>query len=96
MVEIVWEENEQELTIPDLLQLIGKYGADAVRFGIMISRLQVTSLVRRSRTGAGPQFQHKLWNALKPVSIWGDQQSAIAQPDTASDGRFCGLGLKTG
>ena len=43
---------------PDLLQLIDKYGADAVRFGIMISAPAGNDLLfDEARTGTGKKFQ---------------------------------------
>ena len=56
---------------PDLLELIDKYGADAVRFGIMISAPAGNDLLY-DETGLeqGRNFNNKLWNALKLVQMW--------------------------
>jgi len=56
---------------PDLLQLIGKYGADAVRFGIMISAPAGNDLLFDEQSPEqGKLFNNKLWNALKLVKMW--------------------------
>ena len=56
---------------PDLLQLIDKYGADAVRFGIMISSPAGNDLLYdESSLEQGRNFNNKLWNALKLVKMW--------------------------
>ncbi len=56
---------------PDLLNLIDKYGADAVRFGIMISSPAGNDLLFDEATlEQGRNFNNKLWNALKLVKIW--------------------------
>jgi len=57
---------------PDLLQLIDKYGADAVRFGIMIAAPAGNDLLfDEAGLEQGRNFNNKLWNALKLVRIWG-------------------------
>ncbi len=78
---------------PDLLQLIEKYGADAVRFGIMISAPAGNDLLfDEAGLEQGRNFNNKLWNALKLVRIWGDQQSSATPTDGASDpGVFAAL-----
>ncbi|HEY8398798.1 MAG TPA: valine--tRNA ligase, partial [Flavihumibacter sp.] len=51
---------------PDLLELIDKYGADAVRFGIMISSPAGNDLLFDEATlEQGRNFNNKMWNALK-------------------------------
>lgn len=56
---------------PDLLDLIDKYGADAVRFGIMISSPAGNDLLfDEAGLEQGRNFNNKLWNALKLVKIW--------------------------
>jgi valyl-tRNA synthetase len=56
---------------PDLLQMIDKYGADAVRFGIMISAPAGNDLLfDDSSPEQGYQFYNKLWNALKLLKMW--------------------------
>src|SRR4029079_8104461 len=56
---------------PDLLQLIDKYGADAVRFGIMISAPAGNDLLfDETSPEQGRFFNNKIWNALKLVKMW--------------------------
>jgi valyl-tRNA synthetase len=56
---------------PDLLQLIDKYGADAVRFGIMISAPAGNDLLFDELSPEqGRNFNNKLWNALKLLKMW--------------------------
>jgi valyl-tRNA synthetase len=56
---------------PDLLGMIDKYGADAVRFGIMISSPAGNDLLwDESANEQGSFFNNKLWNALKLVRSW--------------------------
>ena len=56
---------------PDLLALIDKYGADAVRFGIMIAAPAGNDLLfDEAALEQGRNFNNKLWNALKLVKGW--------------------------
>ncbi|WP_301922022.1 valine--tRNA ligase [Ferruginibacter sp.] len=56
---------------PDLLALIDQYGADAVRFGIMVSSPAGNDLMfDESTIEQGRNFNNKLWNALKLVKMW--------------------------
>lgn len=56
---------------PDLLQLIEQYGADAVRFGIMISSPAGNDLLfDESSLEQGRNFNNKIWNALKLLKMW--------------------------
>ena len=61
---------------PDLLEMIDKDGADAVRFGIMISSPAGNDLMW-DPTGneQGRFFINKIWNALKLVKMWEGKQS---------------------
>ena len=61
---------------PDLLDLIDRFGADAVRFGIMISSPAGNDLLfDDSSCDQGRNFNNKLWNALKLVKMWEGRQS---------------------
>ncbi|CAN5164864.1 valine--tRNA ligase [soil metagenome] len=61
---------------PDLLDLIDKYGADAVRFGIMISSPAGNDLLfDEASLEQGRNFNNKLWNALKLVKMWEERQT---------------------
>ena len=55
---------------PDLLKLIDDYGADAVRFGIMIASPAGNDLLfDESSIQQGKMFNNKLWNVLKLIKI---------------------------
>lgn len=59
---------------PDLLQLIDRFGADAVRFGIMVSSPAGNDLLfDESSLEQGRNFNNKLWNALKLVRMWSER-----------------------
>ncbi len=71
---------------PDLLELIDKYGADAVRFGIMISSPAGNDLLfDEAALEQGRNFNNKIWNALRLVKMWGSRQAAAAETTAASD-----------
>jgi valyl-tRNA synthetase len=56
---------------PDLLALIDQYGADAVRFGIMIASPAGNDILfDESSLEQGSNFNNKLWNALKLLKMW--------------------------
>ncbi|MBO9151434.1 valine--tRNA ligase [Chitinophaga sp. GCM10012297] len=56
---------------PDLLELIERFGADAVRFGIMISSPAGNDLLFDDTScEQGRNFNNKMWNALKLVKMW--------------------------
>ncbi len=56
---------------PDLLQMIEDEGADAVRFGIMISSPAGNDLMwDQASNEQGKFFINKMWNALKLVKMW--------------------------
>ncbi len=73
---------------PDLLALIDKYGADAVRFGIMISSPAGNDLLfdvkEESTLKQGSFFINKMWNALKLVKSW---ESRVQSQQSAIDSR---------
>ncbi len=70
---------------PDLLELIDKFGADACRFGILISSPAGNDLLwDESSNEQGRNFNNKIWNALKLVRMWEARQSENAgQADDA-------------
>ncbi len=60
---------------PDLLALIDLYGADAVRFGIMIASPAGNDILfDESALEQGRNFNNKLWNALKLIKMWEGRQ----------------------
>ncbi|WP_276482208.1 valine--tRNA ligase [Paraflavitalea pollutisoli] len=68
---------------PDLLKLIEATGADAVRFGIMISSPAGNDLLfDETSPEQGSRFNNKMWNALKLVKMWEARQatSATSEP----------------
>ena len=67
---------------PDLLGLIDQYGADAVRFGIMIASPAGNDILfDESALEQGRNFNNKLWNALKLLKMWEARQSTEAIPE---------------
>ncbi|MBO9619572.1 MAG: valine--tRNA ligase [Niabella sp.] len=75
---------------PDLLNLIDMYGADAVRFGIMIAAPAGNDLLfDESSLEQGRNFNNKMWNALKLIRMWQTNPNGISEatgiePDAAS------------
>ncbi|MBC7901913.1 MAG: valine--tRNA ligase [Gemmatimonadaceae bacterium] len=70
---------------PDLLQLIDKYGADAVRFGIMIAAPAGNDLLfDEASLEQGRFFNNKLWNALKLVKMWESRMSDSAPAEDSA------------
>src|SRR5450432_403062 len=71
---------------PDLLQLIDKYGADAVRFGIMIAAPAGNDLLfDEAGLEQGRNFNNKLWNALRLVRMWRDKLDETGNKSTEND-----------
>ncbi|MBE7169515.1 MAG: valine--tRNA ligase [Williamsia sp.] len=71
---------------PDLLELIDKYGADAVRFGIMISSPAGNDLLFDDASlEQGRNFNNKLWNALKLVKGW---SSRVGEEEREGEAHF--------
>jgi len=77
---------------PDLLNLIHEYGADAVRFGIMISSPAGNDLLfDESSLEQGKFFNNKLWNAMKLLKMWeesGKQKAESEKPEAEAHGEF--------
>ncbi len=68
---------------PDLLELIHRYGADAVRFGIMISSPAGNDLLfDESSIEQGKHFNNKLWNALKLIQMWKTNEIMMVEYDS--------------
>ncbi len=62
---------------PDLLEMIDRDGADAVRFGIMISSPAGNDLMwDEGGNEQGKFFINKMWNALKLVKMWEGRRGA--------------------
>jgi valyl-tRNA synthetase len=61
---------------PDLLELIDQYGADAARFGIMISSPAGNDILfDEAALEQGRNFNNKIWNALKLIKMWEARQT---------------------
>ena len=70
---------------PDLLELIERFGADAVRFGILISAPAGNDLLfDDSSCEQGRFFNNKIWNALKLVKMWEGRQAQTSNEQTAN------------
>src|SRR6266542_3826501 len=87
---------------PDLLALIDKYGADAVRFGIMISSPAGNDLLfdvkEESTLKQGSFFINKIWNALKLVRSWesrvGSSESRVGSRESGAGSLESGVGSR--
>ncbi len=77
---------------PDLLTLIHEYGADAVRFGIMIfSPAGNDLLFDEGSLEQGKHFNNKLWNAMKLLKMWEESSmlnAESAKPEAKNSGQF--------
>ena len=66
---------------PDLLEMIDSDGADAVRFGIMISSPAGNDLMwDQAGNEQGKFFINKMWNALKLVKMWEQRKIKADSP----------------
>lgn len=78
---------------PDLLEMIDKSGADAVRFGIMISSPAGNDLLfDESSPEQGRNFNNKMWNALKLVKMW-EQRVATGGEQQATSGKAANFAM---
>lgn len=69
---------------PDLLKMIDDFGADAVRFGILISSPAGNDLLfDESTVEQGRNFNNKVWNALKLVKMWEGRQEDAPNADNS-------------
>src|SRR5690606_37967277 len=68
---------------PDLLGLIDDFGADAVRFSVLISSPAGNDLLYDEATlNQGRNFINKMWNALKLIKSWEDRIGTEQAEDT--------------
>ncbi|TAF50878.1 MAG: valine--tRNA ligase [Sphingobacteriia bacterium] len=68
---------------PDLLALIDQYGADAVRFGILISSPAGNDILfDEAALDQGKNFNNKAWNALRLVKSWETRLSETSNTET--------------
>ncbi|MCQ2114966.1 MAG: valine--tRNA ligase [Bacteroidales bacterium] len=69
---------------PDPLDLIAKYGADAVRLGMLLcSSAGSDILYDESQVEQGRNFCNKIWNSYRLISGWNVDASA-AQPEASA------------
>ena len=69
---------------PDPLDLIAKYGADAVRLGMLLcSSAGNDILYDESQIEQGRNFNNKVWNAFRLVTGWNVDEAA-QQPDASA------------
>lgn len=69
---------------PDLLQLIEQYGADAVRFSVMIASPAGNDLLYdESMLDQGRNFSNKMWNAMKLVKGWEQRCEPVSVPESS-------------
>ena len=68
---------------PDPLELIAKYGADAVRMGMMLSAPAGNDILfDEALCEQGRNFNNKIWNAFRLVSGWNVDEAA-KQPESS-------------
>ena len=69
---------------PDPLDLIDKYGADAVRLGMLLcSSAGNDILYDESQIEQGRNFNNKVWNAFRLVTGWNVDEAAL-QPEASA------------
>ena len=69
---------------PDPLVLIEKYGADAVRLGMLLcSSAGSDILYDESQVEQGRNFCNKIWNAFRLVKGW-NTDASVAQPESSA------------
>ena len=69
---------------PDLLGLIDQFGADAVRFGIMIASPAGNDLLfDESGLEQGKMFGNKIWNAMKLLHILNEKEKVVDDSNEA-------------
>jgi len=70
---------------PDALELISKYGADAVRVGLLLSSAAGNDLLfDEALCQQGKNFANKIWNAFRLVDGW--EVAEIPQPESSVKG----------
>lgn len=64
---------------PDALELISRYGADAVRVGLMLSSAAGNDLLfDESLCNQGKNFTNKVWNAFRLINGWKIDEKGLA------------------
>jgi valyl-tRNA synthetase len=68
---------------PEPLELIGKFGADGVRVGLLLSSSAGNDIMfDEELCNQGKSFSSKIWNAFKLIKGW-EVSDAIAQPESS-------------
>ncbi len=68
---------------PDLLGMIDNFGADAVRFGVLIASPAGNDLLfDESTCEQGKVFGNKLWNALKLIHILNEKERSVDETES--------------
>jgi valyl-tRNA synthetase len=63
---------------PDLIELINKYGADGVRFGILVASPAGNDLLFDEKLcEQGRNFSNKIWNAMRLVKGWETNEQVV-------------------
>ena len=76
---------------PDPLDLIGKYGADAVRLGMLLcSSAGNDILYDEAQIEQGRNFCNKIWNAFRLISGWKTDGNAVQNEASAVAVRWFG------
>lgn len=71
---------------PDVLTLMNQYGADALRFSVMIATPTGNDLLFDMKAlDQGRNFNNKLWNALKLYKLWQSRVSETVKPSAMED-----------
>jgi valyl-tRNA synthetase len=71
---------------PDALKLIGDYGADGVRVGLLLSSAAGNDLMfDEDLCNQGKSFINKIWNAFRLIKGW-EVDDTIAQPESSKQG----------
>ncbi|MEO6167312.1 MAG: valine--tRNA ligase [Chitinophagales bacterium] len=74
---------------PDLLGMIEKYGADAVRFGILISSPAGNDILFDEKlVEQGRNFNNKIWNVLRLVKGWEVEEDLAKNQKSGSGNQF--------
>lgn len=81
---------------PEPMDLIAKYGADAVRMGILLSSPAGNDILYdESQLEQGRNFCNKLWNAYRLVSGWNPEQGQAQRPNEVQAIRWFESGFST-
>ncbi|MCY7409203.1 MAG: valine--tRNA ligase, partial [Chitinophagales bacterium] len=81
---------------PDLLGLIDQYGADAVRFGILITSPAGNDILFDEKLiEQGRNFNNKIWNVLRLIKGWSMEEISNSKKQISSKSETQNSKLKT-